>query len=55
MGASIDGKGIDTERVSDLRATRGHLDEKRGQLLVPASGATISDDDVRSLRDADQK
>ena len=31
------------------------LDERDGRLVVPSSGATLSDDDVRALRDADQR
>lgn len=30
------------------------LEERDGRLVVPSAGAAISDDDVRSLRDADQ-
>jgi AbrB family looped-hinge helix DNA binding protein len=31
------------------------LAEVAGRLVIPASGAVIRDDDVRSMRDADQK
>lgn len=31
------------------------LDEQGGRLVIPASGAVIDDDTVRSLRDADQR
>ena len=31
------------------------LDEQDGWLLVPASGTTLTDDDVRAIRDADQR
>jgi len=31
------------------------LDEQDGWLVVPASGRTLTDDDVRALRDADQR
>lgn len=31
------------------------LVERNGRLIIPASGVTITDDDVRSLRDADQR
>ena len=44
-----DGAGI---RVESLAAES--LDERRGRLVIPASGAAIDDDDVRSLRDGDQ-
>jgi AbrB family looped-hinge helix DNA binding protein len=29
--------------------------QRGGRLLIPASGVALDDDDVRSLRDADQK
>ncbi|MGH9119116.1 MAG: AbrB/MazE/SpoVT family DNA-binding domain-containing protein [Acidimicrobiales bacterium] len=31
------------------------LEERSGRLIIPASGVLIGDDDVRALRDADQK
>ncbi len=31
------------------------LEERGGRLVIPASGAVIDDDTVRSLRDADQR
>jgi len=31
------------------------LEERGGRVVIPASGVVIGDDDVRSLRDADQK
>ncbi len=31
------------------------LEDRSGRLVVPASGVSINDDDVRSLRDADQR
>jgi AbrB family looped-hinge helix DNA binding protein len=31
------------------------LEDRAGRLVVPASGVVIDDDDVRSLRDADQR
>jgi AbrB family looped-hinge helix DNA binding protein len=31
------------------------LDEQDGWLVVPATGQTLTDDDVRRLRDADQR
>ncbi len=31
------------------------LVEEGGRLVIPASGAAITDDDVRNLRDADEK
>lgn len=31
------------------------LDEQDGWLLVPASGTSVTDEDVRQLRDADQR
>lgn len=32
-----------------------HLDERGGRLLVPANGTPLNDDDVRALRDGDQR
>ena len=31
------------------------IEERSGRLVIPRSGVTIGDDDVRALRDADQK
>jgi AbrB family looped-hinge helix DNA binding protein len=31
------------------------LEERDGRLVIPASGAALTDADVRALRDADQK
>ena len=31
------------------------LEERGGRLVIPRSGTAISDEDVRSLRDADQR
>jgi len=31
------------------------LVERHGRLLIPASGLAFGDDDVRSMRDADQR
>ncbi|HWI07176.1 MAG TPA: AbrB/MazE/SpoVT family DNA-binding domain-containing protein [Solirubrobacteraceae bacterium] len=45
-----DGTGL---RVESL-ATES-LDERSGRLVIPASGVTIDDDAVRSLRDGDQR
>lgn len=40
-------------RVEPIAGTG--LEERAGRLVIPSSGATITDDDVRALRDADQK
>ncbi|HEV2784930.1 MAG TPA: AbrB/MazE/SpoVT family DNA-binding domain-containing protein [Solirubrobacteraceae bacterium] len=45
-----DGTGIRVESI----ATES-LDERSGRLVIPASGVTIDDDTVRSLRDGDQR
>lgn len=45
-----DGTGI---RLESLAAES--LDERSGRLVIPASGAIIDDDAVRSLRDGDQR
>ncbi len=31
------------------------VEEQSGRLVIPASGVSIGDDDVRALRDADQR
>ncbi len=31
------------------------LEERSGRVVIPSSGVTISDDDVRSLRDGNQR
>jgi len=31
------------------------LEERDGRLVIPASGVTVTDEEVRRLRDADQK
>lgn len=31
------------------------LEERSGRMVIPASGVTITDDDVRALRDAGQR
>lgn len=45
-----DGTGIRVEPLAD-----GTLVEREGRLVIPASGVEIDDDDVRMLRDADQR
>lgn len=43
---------------ADLRVrppTDDELEEQDGWLVVPASGVPMTDDDVRALRDADQR
>ena len=35
--------------------TGKNLQRRSGRLIIPASGVTLSDDDVRALRDADQR
>ncbi len=45
-----DGAGL---RVEPLAGES--LDERDGRLVIPAAGAAIDDDDVRSLRDAAQR
>lgn len=46
----VDGAALRIEPVASE-----HLVDREGLLLVPASGATIDDETVRSLRDADQR
>jgi len=45
-----DGAGLRIELVSTDR-----LVERDGHLLLPSPGATLTDDDVRELRHADQR
>jgi len=45
-----DGTGL---RVEPL-AEEG-LDERDGRLVIPAGGLSLDDDDVRALRDGDQR
>lgn len=40
-------------RIEPIAETR--LEERAGRLVIPASGSLLSDDDVRAMRDADQK
>lgn len=47
---TADGAALRVEPV-----TRSELEEKDGFLFIPASGRVITDEDVRALRDADQK
>mgnify|MGYP000698707329 CR=1 FL=1 len=46
----VDGSGLRIEPVASE-----HLVDREGVLVVPASGASIDDETVRSLRDADQR
>jgi AbrB family looped-hinge helix DNA binding protein len=45
-----DGTGIRIDAPADES-----LDERAGRLLIPASGASVNDEVVRSLRDAGQR
>jgi len=45
-----EGTGIRVDVPAD-----GSLDERSGRLVIPASGRSIDDDIVRSLRNADQR
>ncbi len=39
-----------------IEAIVGHgVEEHSGRLVIPSTGVTIADDDVRALRDADQR
>jgi AbrB family looped-hinge helix DNA binding protein len=46
----VDGAALRLEPVSGLG-----LAEVEGRPVIPASGVTISDDDVQALRDADRR
>jgi AbrB family looped-hinge helix DNA binding protein len=45
-----DGAGLHIEPIADDR-----LQDEDGLLVIPANGATVDDDLVRTLRDADQR
>jgi hypothetical protein len=45
-----DGAGLHIEPIADDR-----LQEEDGLLVIPAGGAAVGDDLVRTLRDADQR
>ena len=45
-----DGAGLHIEPLAD-----DHLQDEDGLLVIPAAGATIGDDLVRTLRDAHQR
>jgi len=47
---TADGSGL---RVEPIAAT--DVVEREGRLVIPAAGAPVTDDDVRALRDADQR
>ena len=46
----VDGAALRVEPVVGVG-----LEERDGRLVIPASGTVLTDDDVRSLRDADQR
>lgn len=45
-----DGAGLRVELLAG-----DDVDERAGRLLVPTTGAPLDDDDVRALRDGDQR
>jgi AbrB family looped-hinge helix DNA binding protein len=47
---TVDGAGLHVEPLADDR-----LDDEDGLLVIPAADVPISDDLVRTLRDADQR
>jgi AbrB family looped-hinge helix DNA binding protein len=47
---AVDGNGV---RLQPPAAE--HLAEEHGRLVVPSSGASLDDETVRALRDADQR
>lgn len=47
---TADGLALRVEAISE-----GEIEERRGRLVIPASGEPIRIDDIRSLRDADQR
>ena len=46
----VDGAALRVEPV-----VGAGLEERDGRLVIPASGTVLTDDDIRSLRDADQR
>ncbi|HAS10047.1 MAG TPA: AbrB/MazE/SpoVT family DNA-binding domain-containing protein [Acidimicrobiaceae bacterium] len=47
---TADGAALRVEAIA-----QGEVEERNGRLVIPASGESISTEDVRSLRDADQR
>lgn len=47
---TADGAALRVEAIA-----QGEVEERNGRLVIPASGESLSIDDVRSLRDADQR
>jgi AbrB family looped-hinge helix DNA binding protein len=47
---TADGAALRVEAIAE-----GDVEERHGRLVIPASGQPITVDDVRSLRDADQR
>jgi AbrB family looped-hinge helix DNA binding protein len=47
---TVDGAGLHIAPVAD-----DSLEDEEGLLVIPAPGATVSEDLVRMLRDADQR
>lgn len=47
---TADGAALRVEAIA-----QGEVEERNGRLVIPASGESVSIDDVRSLRDADQR
>lgn len=47
---TADGAALRVEAIA-----QGDVVERRGRLVIPATGEPITIDDVRSLRDADQR
>lgn len=46
----VDGAALRIEAV-----VRQGVERRSGRLVIPATGETVGDDDVRCMRDADQK
>lgn len=47
---TADGAALRVEAIAE-----GDVEERRGRLVIPASGQGITIDEVRGLRDADQR
>ena len=50
VDVTADGAGLRVEAIAECEVT-----QDRGRTVIPASGERLSNDDVRSMRDADRR
>jgi AbrB family looped-hinge helix DNA binding protein len=50
VDVTADGAGLRVEAIAE-----GEVGEDRGRTVIPASGGRLSGEDIRSMRDADQR